>query len=84
MTRRCLHRHDVTHLELKVVDILVERATGILESYLENIGREVVGILLEPRLFVQTEAATRLLGGWLPHFVYTKGATASNFGFVIF
>ena len=56
---RRLNSHNVATLELKVVDILVVRAACIFEAHLENVGRDIVGILLQPVGLVELVATLR-------------------------
>ncbi len=79
VARRSLDRHDVALFEGKVVDVLVERTARILEPDLEDIGRHVVGILLQPIGLVQLETpAARLCLGLVA--LVAKGAAAADFG----
>ena len=84
VTGRSLYCHNIAHLQLQVVDILIEGTASILKSYLKNIGRKVVGVFTEPRLLVQTKAATSLSCIGLSRLIYAKGNATTNFGFIIF
>ena len=79
VTRSGLDGYNITALKLQVVDILVESATGILESYLENIALSVLGVLLQPILLVELEAT--LFGKGLGAvFPLRKAASAPDNG----
>ena len=80
VARRGLDGDDVAPLEVEVVDVLVERAARILEAHLHDVARQVDGIILEPRGFVELEAplaGERLALG----AAVAEAAAASHFGF---
>jgi len=47
--------HDIAAPERKVVDILVVGTAGVFKAHLHDVGRRMLGILLQPRRFVQLE-----------------------------
>jgi hypothetical protein len=53
VTGRSLYGYNVTALEREIVDILIVRTACILETNLENIGRDIIWILLQPRGLVE-------------------------------
>lgn len=77
---RSLHGHDVASFERQVVDILVERAAGVLEAHLDDVARDIDGVLLEPRRLVEFEAAVAGLRFDFGAAV-AEGAAAAYFGF---
>jgi len=80
VARRCLDGHDVAPFEGQLVDILVERAAGVLEAHLDDVGRHVDRILVEPRGFVELEAAVAEPGLAFRAAV-AESASAAHFGF---
>jgi hypothetical protein len=55
----CLNSDNVTTLKVEVIDILIVRTAGVLESNLEDICRNIYRILLEPVCFVELIATLR-------------------------
>ncbi len=60
--RRGLHSHYIALYQRQVVHILVISAPRIFETHLENVGRQVVGVILKPIRNVELEAALTHLG----------------------
>ena len=80
VARRRFDGHDVAPFEVEVVDVLVERTAGVLETHLDDVARHVDRVLVEPGRFVELEAPVAEFGFRLRAAV-AKGAPAAHFGF---
>ena len=80
VTRRRFDGYDVAPFEVEVVDVLVERTAGVLETHLDDVARHVDRVLVEPGCFVELEAPVAEFGFRLRAAV-AKGAPAAHFGF---
>ena len=83
MARRRFDGHDVAPFEVEVVDVLVERTAGVLETHFDDVGRKVFWVLFEPCGLVEFETSVAEFG-FAFRTAVAEGAAAAYFGFECF